>query len=432
MSASPAGFSSFAEPLRSSAEFDARLAEAMAARTEVLTHFPLERIIAALVRSAGAWLDPELDERKRTIAAIARASGWHAEMIATGIDFVFSAITETSLVALIETEASSAREFSAPRDKHHCGPQTLYHALAGNVPGQSVPAIVAALLVGSVLIVRDSERQPALTAAFIATLARAEPALAAMVLPVHWRHDGNDAAVEDATLAASSRIELYGTDSTLRDLSRRYHVDPRRDVVLHGSRISLGVVGPSAKLADTAKDFALDVVMYEGLGCLTPHSLWVEGDRHRATDFAELLAAELDTLQGRWPRTPGPIGDETARRRFIDAAEIRALSSPDKHCLVGNDGSWCVAITDGAEIPVGPGRRCVSVLPVASLLAVTPVAPYPIAAVGVAGANPTPYLEHFAPSGCSVALSAGRMQAPPIGWHQDGRGRIADLLGGTG
>lgn len=408
--------------------FRARRAEAERARNRVRADFDDARIIAALASAASGWLNPESELRRSTVRELSAATGMHPEMLAAGLEFVFGAVTEASLRDLVAREA---------RTETHLGPGTLFYALAGNVPGQSIPPIVASLLARSVAMIRDSARQPLLTDAFRESLARLEPDLAAMIVPVAWSSRAptdDDRALERLVIDAAARIEISGRDATVSELATRYTSGSTTRVASHGTRMSAGIIDGVADLDVASERFAVDVVMYEGRGCLTPHALLVEGPRARANAFAERLALDLERLQTKWPRARGSLVEESTRRGFIDRAEAASLANVGSVC-VGREAAWCIRIGDDDRIGIGPGLRCVTVLPTSSrdaTLAVLALATTPLAAIGVAGEDQSGLDELAAslrPLGVTLICPAGLMQAPPIRWEQDGRRRLEELLG---
>jgi hypothetical protein len=301
------------------------------------------------------------------------------------------------------------------------------------VPGQSVPAIARALLTRSIAIVRDSERQPAITAAFRETIRRHDPVLAALVLPVAWSHRRGDRSLERSVITAADRVELYGSDRTLEGLASRYRSGASVGCELHGARVSAGLVLPGADIAAAVRSFAVDIAMYEGRGCLTPHVILVEGDTERASVCADALARELAACQARWPRAHGSLEEESGRRRFIDDAEMRAIANPAgrDRCLLGPSSAWCVYQTSEPTITLGPGLRCVRVAAVANheaALAALRAAMPPLAGIGVAEAEPrvdateihdASLAAALRAAGATLVCAAGKMQAPPIDWQPD-------------
>lgn len=414
----------FEPPLSTADELAAAMTVATRYRCDLVATYSTDRIVTALARAAADWLRPDEPLRDFAIDAIARVTGCHRDMVATGIDFIFSAVTADGLQRLARAE-DPARETVTG---------TFFYALAGNVPGQGIPAIARALLSRSIAIVRDSERQPVITAAFRETLRRHEPELAAMVIPVAWSHRSGDRALESAVIKAAARVELYGADRTVSDLAARYRTDASGICELHGARVSAGLVPPGADLAQAARGFAVDVAMYEGRGCLTPHVILVEGTGSRASEFADALGRELAECEARWPRARGTVEEERDRRQFIDNAELRVLGPPvgrpsADRCLIGPSGAWCVHQSSDPTITLGPGLRCVRVATVTdrvAAIAALRAAKPPLAGVGVAGAlagdvtgatGGAALSTELRAAGATLVCRAGRMQAPPIDWR---------------
>lgn len=421
----------FELPISGIEQLAAALSEAERCRQEVVRTYSTERIIAALAGAAVDWLRPDEPLRALATEEVARTTGFHRDMVATGIDFIFSAVTVKALERLAEAVASSAS-------------RTVFHSLAGNVPGQGVPAIARSLLARSIAVIRDSERQPVLTAAFRETIRRYEPALAAMVLPVIWSHRDTDRSLERTVVKAAERIELYGSDRTVGGLAFRYRAGSSMTCELHGARASAGLLPVTAETAQAAKAFAVDVAMYEGRGCLTPHVILVEGAPARATVFADALATALADCEKRWPRARGTVEEERERRRFIDDAELRALATKGEaaRCLVGPVSAWCVEQAIDATIGLGPGLRCVRIASVpgrdeaiAALRAAAPA----LAGVGVGGAttgtegagiDDVALAGELGSAGATLVCPAGRMQAPPIDWQPQADRPNDDHAGG--
>ena len=309
------------------------------------------------------------------------------------------------------------------------GPRIVFHSLAGNVPGLAIPVIAACVLARSVAIMRDSARQPGLSDAFLHTLAEHDADAAAMVVPVTWQ--AGDAAWEQEAFGIAQRAELYGSDATLRDIRRR-HDDGRIEVIDRGTRLSSRIRACSRAAQLLPEDFALDIAMYDGLGCLTPHAVIVAG-RARASSFAEQLATSLSVLETRWPRRRRDFADEAMRRAFIDACEVRCATRSDERILRAQTDAWVVHESGPDRPTLGPGLRCVRVIAFDSdedALAAIAGTVEPLAGIGLAGPRET--FERIASrlrgTGATLICAPGRMHAPPLTWTQDGRQRLGDLL----
>lgn len=424
-------------PVSSAAELEQALARATAARARVLDEMATAEIGEILAAAAEAWTRPHYGPRQRVLPALARELRMPRPLLEKGLDAIFGVVTEEAIADLVRSEISDPRALdgavAGPGGRSRArllGPRILFHSLAGNVPGLAIPPIVAGLLARSISIVRDSERQPYLTTAFVATLADFSSDLASMVIPAAWR--AGDMGMERLVFECAQRIELTGSDSTMRSIVSRH---PRRPIVTRGSRVSIGVVARESDTDRWQEGFATDVVMYEGLGCLTPQTIFVEGDRKRAARLARLLGIQLSRYEALYPRIPRDVAAETRRRAFVEAAELAAIRDPASQLLRGRGDSWLVQLSAAAGPTLGPGLRTVVVTPVesrAELVERIRRSPHPLAGVGL-GLEPEhpafPDLVSTLESlGATLVCEPGRMQRPPIAWAQDGQRRLADLV----
>jgi len=420
----------------SASALDQALREAARARTRVLETVTTAEIIEILAAAARVWLQPHFAPRTRMLAMLARDLRMPKALLEKGFDAVFGAINEEALQHLVDSEVDDPAALDGPipigngRHARLLGPRVVFHSLAGNVPGLSIPPIVAALLSRSICIVRDSDRQPHLTAAFAATLAEYSQDLAAMVIPATWR--AGDMGMEKLVFEQAQRVELTGSDSTMRSMVSRH---PRRPIVTRGSRISFGVV-PRESDTDQWKDgFANDIVMYEGLGCLTPHVIYVEGPDKRAKRLARLLGIALSRLEALYPRVPRDLPAETRRRSFLDVVEMNCARDRESFMVRGRGDGFAVHYRPQSALAMGPGLRCIVVAPVADrgeLFEHLRNAQMPLAAVGLGlDSQSNAYVDlsaGFEDLGVTLICEPGRMQQPPIQWAQDGHRRLADML----
>ncbi|MFN2376224.1 MAG: acyl-CoA reductase [Candidatus Binatia bacterium] len=410
--------------------------EAGRARARVLESMTTAEIIEILAAAATAWTQPHYTPRIRLVPVLARDLGLPRALLERGLDWIFGVITEEALHRFVngETEYPEALDrpvdFGAGRRGRLLGPRVVFHSLAGNVPGLAIPPIVAALLARSICVVRDSQRQPWLTAAFVATLAEFSKDLAAMVVTAGWR--AGDMGMEKLIFDMAHRIELSGSDSTMRSVVSRH---PRRPIVTRGTRLSVGVVPREADTDQWQEGFAADIVQYEGLGCLTPHVIFVEGAEKRASRLARLLGIQLSRYEALYPRQPRDLPAETRRRAFLDACEMVAMREGGGQLLRGRNDGWVVHYRPMAPAAAGPGLRCVVVASVATrgeLIERLRAVQAPLAGVGL-GLEPAhraydDLASTFEQLGATWICEPGQIQRPPIEWAQDGHRRLADLL----
>ena len=415
-----------------STPFDQALARANEALSRVRNERSNTEITTALVDSALTWSAPDYPPRRRVTKALAASNRVDPGMISAALDAIFGVVTTAEITELLRREAGDAGMLE-PRalgartpagSGRRCGPRLLYCATAGNLPGQSVPVLVSAAFARSAVVIRDSVRQPGLTAAFVESIRATDTALGDTFVVI----DGARGEENDAAVRYAGRIEISGRDETLEILSARYRDIAPAEIVLHGSRSSVAVVAAGADLTAAAKAVALDAVMYEGRGCLTPHTVFVEQD---ALAFAEQLANALARLQVRWPRKTQSLAEETARRAFIDNAELSALSDTESMILRGREDAWCVGLGLATDVGPGPGHRCMRVVATANRRATLKQlsnTENPPASVAIAGEAVEAAKEDFREIGATRVCKTGELQRPPLYWEQDGRRRLAELL----
>lgn len=410
--------------------------EAGRARARVLEAMTTIEVIEIVAAAAAAWTQPHYTPRTRLVPLLARELRLPRVLLERGLDSIFGALTEESLHRLVANESEHAAALDGPIDLGNgrrgrlLGPRVVFHSLAGNVPGLAIPPIVASLLARSICVVRDSQRQPWLTAAFIATLGEFSRDLAAMVVPAAWR--AGDMGMEKLIFELAHRVEISGSDSTMRQVVSRH---PRRPIVTRGSRISVGVVPRESDTDQWQEGFAADIVQYEGLGCLTPHVIFVEGAEKRASRLARLLGIQLSRYEALYPRMSRDLSAETRRRSFLDACEMVALREGGGHLLRGRNDGWVVHYRPLAPAAPGPGLRCVVVASVADrseLIERLRAVQVPLAGVGLGLETAHRAYDDIACTfeqlGATWVCPPGQMQKPPIEWAQDGHRRLADLL----
>ncbi len=286
------------------------------------------------------------------------------------------------------------------------------HVLASNVPALAVPAIVLGCLAGVATLAKSGRADQVSAPAFHRALAAEDPELAATVVPAYW--PGGDRALEDRLLAAADVIVATGHDQSVAAITRRFG----RRVVGHGERASVVVLGREA-LAGTpalAASIAADVALHDQRGCLSPQTVYVDGDPHA---FAEALVAALDIAAGTLP--PGPLdsAERAAHRTAVAAAEWDGATV---HAGAGGT----VLVDERGRTRASPGRRTVCVHPLAPLAGLLPTGR--IECVGLAGTRVD--LELLRRLGVSRVCPPGRMQRPPLAWPRGQRPPLRTLLRG--
>jgi hypothetical protein len=214
--------------------------------------------------------------------------------------------------------------------------------------------------------------------------------------------------------------------------------DPALDIVARGTRTSAVLAIGTCSAESWAVRVARDIVMYEGLGCLTPQTLVIEGDNDATANWLDALANALQHYQEIWPRRPQDVHLERSRRSFLERVELDRLVERGSLSRTARDEAWSIrhAREGDSAMTLGPGLRCITVVGTsdrAETLATLTGASTPLAAVGLtldAGSEQFAALERtlYEYTGATLVCEAGSMQKPPLRWRQDGRRRLGDML----
>ena len=374
-------------------DLDAAVQAGLAARERLRTR-PRSAIAAALAAAAAGW---QRDEP--LIAALPAAARLSPAMIASGLPIVASAIDLESMIALVEGElGAGAAALGAP-----AGPAVVVQLLASNVPALAVPAIALGCLAGVVTICKSGRDDRLSGPAFHRALAAVDPELAATVVPAYWERDAEMLDRADLVIAT-------GSDETLAALHPRLGAR----LVGFGTRTSVAVVGERVT-PETVEALARDVVRWDQRGCLSPHTVYADGD---LADLGHRLAAALATLAVDLRPGPSTVEERAAVRARRDAGEwsgAERLGGPDGTVIVG-----------GA--PFDPcGGRTVQLLPRAAF---DQLPPGRIECVGVAAVDLSPAA--LRDLGVARRCRVGDMQRPPLSWPRGQRPALGTLLGRSG
>jgi len=407
-----------------------------------------QRSLASRLDALGAVLerfrDADGPERRALEAGLPDAAGLAPGTVRAGLALALAHWDAAALRAL------AARELGAARDESATGGAGTWHfgfpltavVLAGVIPMPTLLALLAPLVLGSPVLARPARHDPVTAALLARALAEVDPGLGVCLELL----DG--AGHEDAAMASfldADCVVATGSDETVATLAAR--VRPPRRFVGHGHRLSLAVLGPGAlgpgALPAVARALALDVALWDQLGCLSPVSVHVlagagrSGVAAAADAVAEALATELAGLEATLPRGTVPLEARAARAAACDEAALRAGAGRPVRVLGAPDGPVVVRESD-ARPRSAPLHRFVRVHPAAGpgrlLEALAPLGPH-LAGVALAGfgedtAEVARALAHL---GASRICAPGRLQAPPLGWHHDGEpvllplARLADV-----
>ena len=371
----------------------------------ILAPMPQAEVVAALAALAERWRDPAYPLRRE-------AERWQEpfpfKMAQVSLDVLLDSLTPDALWVLIDAE--EVREAQ--------GYPVIGHVIAGNTPLLAWVSVIRALLVRSASFVKlPSGPAAEWGRLFVRSLADMSPGLAACVHLDQW--PGGTAERDAALCASTDLVMAHGGDAALRAL--RALCPPSTPCVGYGHRVSFGLVTRGNGTPEVAAGFAKDVLLYDQGGCLSPQTIFVEGDWPDASAFAARLADALPEAAAAYPLPVRSVRAAQAVR------EARGLAWMGEGTRVWEDPAlrWTVIARPQAAFAPSPTFGVVSVQPLEALDAL------PEALASVAG-----YLQGCAVAGeegsyipnVSYLCAPGGLQAPPLSWRQDGRDVLRVLM----
>jgi len=402
---------------------ESKLAELREAGT-ALCQRPVAKTLGVLEQVLDVWSDSGSRWRAELEAKLPAISGFSTGTVRKGLEIGLANWRGPALHALFARELGGARFVS--------GFPATSVLLAGSIPMPTLLASLAPLVLRSPVLLKSASRDP-LTPQLVAnSIAEVDAELGRCIAAVEF--PGSDADCVRA-FAGAECVVATGSDETVASVA--LHVPPPRRFVGYGHRFSIAAIGDAATrgtaLPDLAERFALDVAMWDQLGCLSPIAMYVASDDALAPDrVAEALAVALGEAEERWPR--GEISTAAAAeiQRERSGAEMRAAAGSRVALHTGVGTAWTVVREDSAEFRPAPLHRFVRVHPVADVTDLTrTLAPLSLhlAAVSLDGFGPqTDDAAHaLAHLGASRVCRAGQMQSPPLDWRHDNRGVLTPL-----
>ncbi|HEX7238868.1 MAG TPA: acyl-CoA reductase, partial [Longimicrobiaceae bacterium] len=207
----------------------------------------------------------------------------------------------------------------------------------------------------------------------------------------------------------------------------------------YGPKVSFGVVGRGALSAEAAREAArgaaLDASTFDQQGCVSPHLFYVEkGGAVNPRQWARLLAAEMEALEGHLPRGTLSPSESSAIRQLRGEAEFAQLAGGGVELHASAQGTaWTVVYDPDAAFAPSCLNRVVRVKPVGDLEEVAPRVEgfgHLLQTVGVAAApdRAAALAEALGRAGASRVAPLGAMAWPPGTWHHDGHPPLRELL----
>ena len=381
--------------------------ERLAAAGSGLRNRPRERTVDAFAALLEAWGGPGSAWQQRLVDALPGATGFEATTVREGLARALEHWTGDALREVVAHELGSL-------DANAQGFAQTSVLLAGSIPMPAITSLMAPLLLHSPVLAKPASRDPVTAHLFAESLRGIDPELGAAIEIVSFARD--DSACAEAFFDTDC-VVATGSDETIAEIANQVRAGTH--LVSHGHRMSIAVVGP-----EHAEATALDVALWDQLGCLSPVAAYCEAAE--AEPFAQALAEALEEIERRLPRGELPILAAAAIRRERGEAEMRRAGGIDVSVRGDEALRWTVVREADASWRPTPLHRFVRVHPIEGrdhlLRALEPVAMH---LAGIACDLPAPDL---APLGAARICEPGSLQTPPLAWHHDGQPLLAPLL----
>lgn len=386
----------------------------------------LAEVHRALGDVLDAWRAPGSPWQAELVSRLPASTGFTPETVRRGLALGLAPYGGDALRELVRRELGGPEGLDPASGAHWAGFATTAAVLGGAIPLPTVVSIVAPLAIGSPVLVKPAAHDPVTAPLLARALAERMPALGACVEVVDFRRDDEEAL---AALCGADCVVATGSDAAVAALAARV-AEPRR-FVGHGHRYSvalLGALDDGHALLRAARGLALDVALWDQLGCLSPVVVYVLGERGVAERVADALASALAALEHRMPRGAVAPAAAAAIARERARAEMRAAAGAPVTVRAGTGTSWTVVCEPGPAQRPAPRHRFVRVQWVdAGVL--DALRGEPLAAVALEAAPPTrrTLAGALAAAGASRVCAPGRLQTPPLAWPRDGLGVLTSL-----
>ncbi len=415
-------------------------------REHYLLNHSTENLIKILSEVAESWLEAENPFRKLALELGPAQTGFSRETLARGLDNFFKQLTHENFHALLQQEFGDAKRLDSlavttleqkqNRMAIVNAPEFQVHISAGNIPNPALTSIAFGLLTRSAQFVKCASGSTFLPRLFAHSIYEADQKLGACLEIAGWR--GGNLDLENALFAEADCVTATGGDETLDKIRKQLPLKTK--FLGHGHRVSFGFVAGEVLYGSRGEIIvaaaADDVVVWNQLGCLSPHVIYVQaGGEISPEHFAQLLAEELEQREQTEPRgeLAAEHGAAIASRRGI--YEVRAAHSPEttRHWSSKDSTAWTVVFEADAHFQMSCLNRFIYVKVVADLKTALENADSVRGKVSTVGiAAPEEKIQEFATQlarwGVTRICPLGQMQNPPLTWRHDGRPALGDLI----
>jgi hypothetical protein len=372
-----------------------------------------DRMADALTRVFELWRDRNYARRRDAIAVIADSAGYSVAMLENSIDALLKPFTSDALKAM-------AARVSA--DSRNSKPKTVGFIVAGNVAGAGIHEIAIALIAGARVLIKTASAEPIFFAEFARTLAEVDRDAGEHIEVLNWGRARVD--LTDELIAKCERVVAYGDDATIESFRKR------PNVIGFGSSVSAALIDASW-IDGIADSLARDVALFEQLGCLSLHHVFVVSpDGRGARDLAIGMSSALERLAVSMPSARIPVRDAAEIRGVRERARWRAIAGEPVELFEGRALEWTVVFEARPDsFRVSPGFRTVHVTALRDLSEFRDCIGNMsgrIEAIAVAGNDCE--IEARA-MGIPYVCAPSEMQSPPLDWRHGGGGFLDMMVG---
>ena len=387
-----------------------------------LFDFPFEDNIDLLSAFVTEWSKGDGPIRSALQANLPEATGFHAETVKKGLAVAWDGFNGTDLWECVERELLKPLRTSSPR-----GFRRTTIVLAGSLPMPAWHGILLPLALRSRVYVKPSRHDPVSARMFLKALAQTSPihAEAVEIAP------NDDRKSLEKEIGQSECVVVYGTNETIELIRNQLPANKR--LVSYGHRISCGVVGKikaAQDLQEAATSLALDIALWDQLGCLSPVEVFVQNGT--IDDLADELANQLESAENKWPKGQRDDLATVALAGAISDAEFRAAANPRTRTLVGSNYEWAVVRESDNRPRPNPLNRFIRLRPFDNLSdlanALAPMSRH-LACIGISDsfAQNLEAIEVISSARPSRICRLGQMQSPPFSWHHDNQSILTPL-----
>ena len=397
-----------------------------------------ESILRAIEETVKEWSSTDYPGRREAEGAFRAMTGCPAVTAPFGVPLesnTHGAVREW-LRAEVEPPEALDGFVAVPGEPAYrlAGPSLAVFILPGNIPLVWLPAFYSCLLGRTPCLLKPGGDDPVTASAFVSSLIRRAPELASAIAVLPWKGGADD--IERVVLESAGVVVAWGGGEAVSSLARR--ILPGTELLAHGPANAVGAVARESvnpgRLAQVAADAARDTFLFDGRGCLSLSTLFVErGGLYETGEAVREIAKIFGKVAGELP--PGRPSPDSASlvQTWRGRARARELAGKGS-MLIASPGSldWTVILDETIAFPPVPLYRTIWIHPVDSLDDI----PGKVGGAGtihaLAYAGPEArrmkLAESMVSSGLTRVCAFGRLQAPPISWSGMGVSPFRRLL----